>query len=734
MYRNIIASAMLAIATTSGFAQSTILSNTLPIAVRNKMDLPLLSQLNNISRTGTKITVPLRSTATSEPQISVLVRMQDDQDADCLSTYGVTVTASAMGFATVKATASQLTEIAADKRVKHISLTKSGMLCLDRMHPRTGADRVKTGDGLQQPYTGKGVLALMEDAGMQPTHTMLLREDGTPKIEYFCGADGKVSTTREELDTIHDTYETHATHTSTILIGSKVTSDGATYEGVAPDASMAFFQVDIDDQGVISDLTTPLTALASYAEQETGRPMVANFSLGTNATAFTDDEDDDVLAMLNKLGEKIPVCVSVGNMGGFKSNVSHKYSSDGDKLLFYADSYEPGYYLPEDAPGAYYISCQNEKPVKVTVMLVKGSDILYKMPVIDKSTEGKFTYLSALAEDADNDECLHDDVFAEHYGGRLGICSRVSASGRYQVMITRDSVNQERNKYKIAFLVEGDKDQYVKASGYGYAYLSAVDEDIVDGAITDCITADGKGDEWAFAKNVIAVGAYSSQLSDNEIEYGYGVIDSLATFSSFATLFDGRTLPYITAPGQYITAGYNRYYAYDYYYSPTSIDGCDDKLVAFEGTSMASPCVAGIIALWLEADPTLSVADVKEIMASTAIKDKYVTSNPSIAWGNGKIDAYNGLKEVLNRVTSSLRTVSADKDFMLHQQDQQVEVFVAGETSLSAKLYNMDGQLVADAAGVGNCLTFSTSAVPSGVYVLHVEGAATSHNAKIAIK
>ena len=732
MYKNIIATVMLAIAATNGFSQSTIISNTLPIAVRNKMDLPLLSKLNNISMASDKTTVPLRNAATEEQQISAIVRMQPGYDTSCLSNCGVKITASAMGFATVKASIGQLTEIAADKRVKHMSLTKSGQLCLDRMHPRTGVDRIKTGDGLQQPYTGKGVLALMEDVGIQPTHTMLLNEDGTPKIEYFYGADGKVSTTREELDTIHDTFETHATHTSTILLGSKVTSNETSYEGVAPGASMAFFQADIDETGVITDLTTALTALASYAEKQTERPMVANFSLGTNATAFTDDEDDDALAMLNKLGEKIPVCVSVGNMGFFNSTVSHKYSESGEKLLFYADAYEPGYYLPENVAGAYYISCQTEKPVKVTVMLVKDKEILYKMPVIDKSTEGKFTYLSALAEDADNDEYLHNDEFAEHYGGRIGICSRMSENGRYQVMITRDSVNQVRNKYKIAFLVEGDNNQYVKASGYGYAYLSEADEGIVDGAITDCITADGNGDEWAFAKNVISVGAYSSRLSDSEIEYGYGVIDSLAIFSSFATLFDGRTLPYITAPGQYIIAGFNKYYNGE---KPTAyIDGSDDALISYEGTSMASPCVAGIIALWLEADPTLSVADVKEIMASTAIKDKYVTSSNSIAWGNGKIDAYNGLKEVLNRASSGLHTISTDKDFMLRQEGRQVEVFVAGETSLTAQLYNMNGKLVANANGTGNCLTLNASAAPSGIYVLHVEGSTTSHSAKIMIK
>ena len=40
---------------------------------------------------------------------------------------------------------------------------------------------------------------------------------------------------------------------------------------------------------------------------------------------------------------------------------------------------------------------------------------------------------------------------------------------------------------------------------------------------------------------------------------------------------------------------------------------------------MATPVVAGAIALWLEANPSLTVKDVVRIIQQTARKDKYVT-------------------------------------------------------------------------------------------------------------
>ncbi len=737
MYKHIILSGVMAFSVASVFAQKEVIGNVLSNEVRNKMGLSLLGRINRSGMANNRKSVSMPSVTTTEPLIGAIVRLQPDCGSDFLASYGAKVAASSMGFASVKATAEQLSKIAADKRVKHMSLIQSGRRFLNQAHPRTGVDRIKESDGLLQPYTGKGVLTLMEDCGIQPTHPMLMREDGTPKIEYFWGYDGTVSTTLDQLSQIREAYDLHATHTSTILLGSKVTSGGQSYEGVAPGASMAFFQAETDSIGMLYDLQTPLLALATYAENETDHPKVVSISLGMNADAATDD-DDDTMALLNKLGEKMPVCISVGNSAAFRTCVYHECGIGGDKLLFTADAYQPGEYLPEDAPAAYFITTQNDKPLKVTVMIVKGNDIVYKMPVIDKNTEGKFTYLSGRAEDADNDEYLHNDVFTKQFGGRLGIGSKVSENGRYQFMVTLDSVSMIRSDYKLTFLVEGEQGQKIKASGYGYAFLSEAANGIVDNAVTDCISADGNGDGWSFAKNVIAVGSYTSRVNENDIWYdGYDGLDSLAHYSSYAHLFDGRTVPYITAPGQYIIAGSNKYCTSDMYaYGVTRypIDGTDEQLISLTGTSMATPYVAGVIALWLEADPQLSVSDVKEIIASTAIKDKYVTNGNSIAWGNGKIDAYKGLKEVLNRAVTALRPVSADKDFMLRQQGKQVEVFVAGEKSLSAKLYDLGGRVVAKAACVGNRLVLDASAATSGVYVLRLEGSETYHSAKILLR
>ncbi len=70
------------------------------------------------------------------------------------------------------------------------------------------------------------------------------------------------------------------------------------------------------------------------------------------------------------------------------------------------------------------------------------------------------------------------------------------------------------------------------------------------------------------------------------------------------------------------------------------------------GTSMATPTVAGIIAQWLQLKPDLTPGEIKEIIAQTAIKDGFT---PSVRFGpNGKIDAMAGIRYILAQMPSDI--------------------------------------------------------------------------------
>lgn len=78
---------------------------------------------------------------------------------------------------------------------------------------------------------------------------------------------------------------------------------------------------------------------------------------------------------------------------------------------------------------------------------------------------------------------------------------------------------------------------------------------------------------------------------------------------------------------------------------------------------MAAPHVAGIIALWLQANPNLTYEDVRNIIKETSHNDEYTTniwyipSKNVIQAGAGKIDALEGLRMITN--TTTIQTIDA---------------------------------------------------------------------------
>ena len=62
---------------------------------------------------------------------------------------------------------------------------------------------------------------------------------------------------------------------------------------------------------------------------------------------------------------------------------------------------------------------------------------------------------------------------------------------------------------------------------------------------------------------------------------------------------------------------------------------------------MACPVVAGTIALWLQAVPTLTREDIIGVFSRTCRKPDETLTYPNNVYGHGEIDAYRGLLDIL---------------------------------------------------------------------------------------
>jgi subtilisin family serine protease len=145
------------------------------------------------------------------------------------------------------------------------------------------------------------------------------------------------------------------------------------------------------------------------------------------------------------------------------------------------------------------------------------------------------------------------------------------------------------------------------------------------GEFMDCFLGDGLGSflgtvgQPATSPHVITVGALTSRFS-TMTSRSFTDLGKIAYFSSRGPTRDGRLKPEVVAPGYFVLG-------------PKA--GTSDYIL-MAGTSMASPVVAGLVALILEANPNLDVNDVRGILSSQALSDGFTGSLPNNIYGYGK--------------------------------------------------------------------------------------------------
>lgn len=618
--------------------------------------------------------------------IPCFIHLKNTTDLNEVRALGVVVeqTFDGLSFVTAQVPVTQLEELAAIDNVTLIKVSQQMQTFTDVARQKTNADDLLTlsdearSQGVTSMFDGTGVVLGVIDEGIDFQHTAFKDKYGNNRIKRAyvqTGSTGSEYTSVSSLTTDANTGD-HGTHTASTAGGSSVIVNGstvsvtddhanATYGGIAPGTDLYLAGVVLNETYIVN----ALTKMVQYADTQ-GKPLVVSNSWGSQigphdgtgeiadvvSHYFGDSHPDHVIlfASSNDAGKSRDA--EGGGLFVKKSSASSSSPLGTIIRSNYTDTDGSCYY------SGYMSSAWSPASLGCSIYVLDNSTGAVKTSWTVSSTQTSFDGLSTYYSGS-----LY--VFIGRQNGKncLYVTSDNLLVNDYTVT-TKNGDPYLVSPYALAIEVYPTSGSAIvdmwANSGYHFSnHLSTSGHTWMAGTDDMCVS------DEATIPNAISVGAFVSKTSvknyqDNTITYHSGSLGDIADFSSYATASQsptGLAYPWITAPGAQVVAGVNHYHNasvddYSYYGSDKKprlvVNSTSSPYAAMEGTSMATPVAAGIVALWLQAAKSvgmsLTVNDVKKIMRQTAIKDTYTNGTNTSHFGNGKIDALAGIKYILD--------------------------------------------------------------------------------------
>lgn len=448
-------------------------------------------------------------------------------------------------------------------------------------------------DGL----TGKGVLVGIIDKGIDFNHISFLDPvtNQTRIKAALCfknpGGDYEFSTIPEEIskfDVGKGSDKEHGTHVAGIAAGSHA-ADG--WQGIATEASLI-----LAEEQTGSDINYTLSLKKMFAVADSlDMPLVVNMSIGFQETFDGFTEMNLLCQELTQQGTAPGriITVASGNSGKVLAYSHSAIGSDGKARLVLNQ---------EDIGVGFFINLKVGVP--------KDTEIAFRFFLYNKSTKEEVT------EDLikDSGETV---VYSELYKDMICSVSDLSPY-RYYNLCTEDIYNYLSDPNIVTCVeISGPTNTELR-------YMAGLTP-IEDDSFAPIEEFWGLPNEYALSPAVISVGNYDSHYE------GTPIVPS----SSFGVNYLGNKIPDVVAPGCGIISGSRIYDPTDQYdrYGQRDVLMADGSTKTFNwrthsGTSQSAPLVAGLCALMLEYDPTLTVNRVRELLYSTNDWNEYCENAP----------------------------------------------------------------------------------------------------------
>lgn len=589
---------------------------------------------------------------------------------------------------------------------------------LDKLVKATHADSVQQGIWLPQTYTGRNVLIGITDWGFDYTNPMFydtamtqtriraawdqFRQAGPGPSAYNYGTE--LTTIPELMAAQADTanvysYALHGTHVAGICGGGGA---GTIYRGVAFDAHYLMCTFLVDGAAVLDAFQW----MQDIAQQDQKR-LVINMSWGLYYMGTLDGHSLLSQAIDQFSQEGVVFANSAGNNGSENFHIKKDFAGDTLRTRIGIDDFTGNPNLWGESISMWGTPGQ---PFSAGLIVTDNANQpLFNSPWYSTATQQ--AYLDTFVVLGTDTVFYNLSCDAAHpLNGRPDFRLRVrSTSAAIHAALKATAPGGRVHFWNVAELTNG-------VGNWGLPFTAAAsgwtagDHDYGIG-------------EPAVTESLISVAAYNSEYWLGQSLQG----GNICGFSSYGPTMDERMKPDITAPGGNVASSISSFTDNDY---PTPVATVDFNsrtypFARLSGTSMSSPAVAGIVALILEADPTLTPAEVKDLIKTTARTDSNTGTIPpggSTRWGAGKINAYQAVVHALG-VMDVPEHAQAQLAVWPDPTTAEVNIvapFTQGTVQLT--VLDVTGRPVLKRTGpAAPLLTLDARMLPSGLYLVQLE-------------
>jgi subtilisin family serine protease len=653
-------------------------------------------------------------------------------DPSLLRAYGCQPLAQVGRISIAAVPVSALGALSRDARVVRIEAERSAnSVHTDSMALHLNALPAYAGTSLPQAYTGRGVLVGVEDIGFDLTHPNFYDAAGTTyRIRalwdqlstdtvgspFIVGRDYRGQDALLALQHSRDGLDqTHGTHTTGIAAGSGASS---AYRGMAWESDICLVaNASSEDIALIDtadyDLYTYATDALGFkyifdTADSLGMPCVVNFSEGSQQDYWGYDQlYYELLDSL--LGPGHILVSSAGNSGEQPSYLHKAVGQESTGIFVGSTTTQASLSLKTDRPFTLRLTRYGSDSTQ-TLLLPTDSVVARADSAWTDSFQvaGRWLRLDVVAYP--NCYRPHDETV---FDVTLSTEGRLDNVGHLSVEAVADSADVEFFR------------------GAGYWFRSNDNLALPAGECTHNINSPSS------SPRVICVGAtsyrtsFTNYLGQRRV-YNMGVNGQRAAYSSVGPTYDGRIKPDVMAPGTNIISSYSSFYLEQH---PTASDIASDvehfswqgRIYAWNsnaGTSMSSPAVAGAVALWLQARPTLTPEDVLDVISHTSSQTDTSLSYPNNQWGYGQIDVYAGLLYVLGLTGVEGLSASHVTHFTVRPTATGIRLTTAepAAQSFRVSIYTVAGQRVLSVTLPAGQTDYQVAFPGQGVFAVQVEG------------